>query len=167
VPRRAPAGSFRELRAVGRVAAGGLRITTTHRFRARDIEIQWEIRCRGRCRGRTVDVHLPTWGADAVIDVHARDGTHAPLTSPVASAGVERVELGAAEPGPDAETGALAGEAPGYVATPLSRPPGATLLPVATAPQPTDPNPGPTLAIRLVAGAPFEATSLTVRLSPR
>ncbi|HTE62616.1 MAG TPA: hypothetical protein VK631_19825 [Solirubrobacteraceae bacterium] len=147
---RPPAGSFRELSAGGRVAAGALRIATTHRFRARDIDVRWDIRCDGRCGA--IEVHLPTWGADAVIDVHARDGTHAPLAGAVPLAGVDRVELGA--------------EA-GYAVTPLVRPPGAVLFPVATAPQPTDPNPGPTLAIRLVAGPHVRATSLAVRISPR
>jgi len=41
------------------------------------------------------------------------------------------------------------------------------LLPVATVPQATDPHPGPTLAIRLVAGADLGTTSLAVRISPR
>jgi hypothetical protein len=149
---RPPAGPFRELRATGRVAAGALRITTTHRFRARDVEVRWAVRCRGGCDAREVDVHLPTWGADAVIDVHRLDGGHAPIAHPVALEDVERVELGAAA---------------GYAVTPLSRPRGATLLPVTTAPQPTDPNPGPTLAIRLVAGAAFGDVSLAVRIRPR
>ena len=148
--RRAPAGSFRELRATGRVTAGRLGITTTHRFSARDIAVRWEIRCDGRCG--TIDVHLPTWGADAAIDVHRRDRTHAPLTAAVPLADVDHVELGAAA---------------GYAMTLLSRPTGALLFPVATAPQPTDPHPGPTLAIRLVAGAELRATSLAVRISPR
>jgi hypothetical protein len=92
-------------------------------------------------------VHLPSWGADAVIDVHRRDGTHAPMAEAVALADVARVELGGR-----------------YEATPLGGPPGAVLLPVATTPQPTAPRPGPTLAIRLVAGAPFAHTGLAVRL---
>ena len=37
---RPPAGSFRELRATGRVSTPGLSIATTHRFRARQIEVQ-------------------------------------------------------------------------------------------------------------------------------
>jgi hypothetical protein len=150
VGRRAPAGSFRELRATGRLAAGKLRIATTHRFRARAIDVRWDIRCAGGCGA--IDVHLPTWGADAVIDVHRRDGTHAPLAGAAPLDGVDRVELGA-----DA----------GYALTPLTRPSGAVLIPVATAPQPTDPNPGPTLAIRLAAGPGVRATRLAVRISPR
>jgi hypothetical protein len=151
VGRAVPAGSFRELRVVGSVAAGGLRITTTHRFRAHDVAVRWDIRCAGCGRGE-VDVYLPTWGEDAVIDVQRADGSHAPLAGPVALADVAGVELGA--------------EA-GYAVTPLSRPPGAMLLPVATAPQPTDPHPGPTLAIRFVAGTEPRAASLAVRITPR
>jgi hypothetical protein len=149
---RPPAGSFRDLRVVGRAAARGVRITTTHRFRAREIDVRWQVRCGRGCRAREVDVHLPTWGADAVIVAHRSDGGRAPITGPVALAGVERLELGAAA---------------GYTVTRLSGPRGATLFPVATAPQPTDPNPGPTLAIRLVAGSRPETASLAVRLRPR
>ena len=46
---RPPGGPFRELRAVGSVAARGLSITTTHRFRARDIALRWDVRCRAGC----------------------------------------------------------------------------------------------------------------------
>jgi hypothetical protein len=148
--RRPPAGSFRELRATGRVVAGGLRISTTHRFRAHDIAVRWDIRCDGRCG--TIDVHLPTWGEDSLIDVHGRDGSRAPLSGALPLAGVARLDLGA--------------EA-GYTVTPLNRPPGAVVVPVATAPQPTDPHPGPTLAIRLAAGPDVRATNVAVRIRPR
>jgi hypothetical protein len=149
---RPSAGSFRELRATGRVSTPGLSITTTHRFRAREIEVSWRVRCGRRCGAREVEVHLPTWGSDAVIDAHRSDGSHGPITGPVALAGVERLELGAAA---------------GYTVTPLGGPRGAALLPVATVPQPTDPHPGPTLAIRLFAGTGLRTTSLAVRLTPR
>jgi hypothetical protein len=144
---RAPAGSFRELRTAGRVAGHGLAISTRHRFRAREIELRWAVRCRHRCGARTVDVHLPSWGAEAVIDVHRRDGSRAPLSGPVALGAVARIDLGGR-----------------YDATPLHRPPGAVLLPVATVPQPTAPRPGPTLAIRLVDGVAFARAALAVRV---
>jgi hypothetical protein len=112
--------------------------------------VRWDVRCEFRCR--TIDVHLPTWGEDAAIEVHRRDGSHAPLGAPVALADVARAELGA-----DA----------GYAVTPIGRPPGAVLLPVATAPQPTDPHPGPTLVIRLAAGPAVRETSLALRIRPR
>jgi hypothetical protein len=147
--RSGPAGSFRELRARGRVTAGELRVVTTHRFRAREIEVRWDIRCAGRCGA--VDVHLPTWGADAAIRVRGRDGTTTAPAGAVPLAGVDRLELG---------SGA------GYTVTPLTRPAGAVLFPVATRPQPTDPDPGPTLAIRLGGGARLRTTSLAVRITP-
>jgi hypothetical protein len=149
---RPPAGSFRELRATARVATGRpsvpttrrrAAITTTHRFRARDIGVRWMIDCADPC---TADVHLPSWGDDAVIEVHRRDGSRAPLTGPVALADAERIDLGGR-----------------YTATPITRPPGATLLPVATAPQPTAPHPGPTLTIRLAPGA----ATLAMTIRPR
>jgi hypothetical protein len=144
---RPPAGPFRELRVTGRVATArrsgtAVTIATTHRFRPRDIAARWAI----GGNAATVDVHLPTWGDDAVIDVHRRDGSHAPLTGPVALADVERIELGGR-----------------YTATPMSRPPGAVLLPVATVPQPTAPHPGPTLVIRLAA----RDATLAMRIRPR
>ena len=144
---RPPSGPFRELRAVGSVAARGLSITTTHRFRAREIALRWDVRCRAACGARTVDVHLPTWGADAAIGLRLRAGGRTPLTGPVALADVAAIELGGR-----------------YEVTPLSRPAGAVLLPVATLPQPTAPHPGPTVAIRLANGVPFGQTGLAVRI---
>jgi hypothetical protein len=153
VARRFAAGSFSDLVAVGTVARGGLRITTTHRFRASGIDERWDIRCRGACGPYTVDVDLPTWGAGAAIEAVQSDGSRvrlAPGGAAIPLADVERLELGG-----------------GYTATPTLRAPGAVLLAVATVPQPTDPDPGPTLAIRLAANARVGAASLGLRLSPR
>ncbi len=148
--RALPRGAFSDLRAVGTVRRGGLRITTGHRFRHGSIDERWDVRCHGRCGPYTVDVHLPSWGEDAVIDAIRRDGSRVRLArgAAIPLADVRRIEL------------------PGYAATPTHRAPGAVLLPVATTPQRTDPHPGPTLAIRLVAGATVDATSLGLRLVP-
>jgi hypothetical protein len=143
---RPPAGPFRELRASGRVAAHGITVTTTHRFRARDIAVRWDVRCRAGCAARYVDVHLPTWGTGA-IEIRTRDGGHAPLSGVLPLAGVLDLDL--------------AGR---YTVTPISRPGGAVVFPVATVPQPTAPHPGPTVGIRLVAGRTFERIGLAVRI---
>jgi hypothetical protein len=136
--RSAPFGAFRRLRATGAVERGGLRIATTHAFEPSAIAVAWRIRCGRGCAG--AEVQLPTWDEDAAIAV---DG--APLTSAVPLAAGARLQLGAR-----------------YAATVEAAPPGATIEPVATAPQRTAPHPGPTAVIRLPAGA----TRVAVRLSP-
>jgi hypothetical protein len=141
---RPPAGPFRELRAAGRVTrrdrGRAVTIATSDRFRARDIEVRWDID-----GGALSDVHLPSWGGDAVLAIHRRGGGHAPLGEPVPLTDVERIDFGGR-----------------YTATPLSRPPGAVVLRVETRPQRTAPHPGPTLVIRLPGGSP----SLALRIRP-
>ena len=145
-----PRGAFSDLRAVGTVRRGGLRITTTHRFRHGSIDERWDVACRRACGPYTVDVNLPTWGELTAIYAIRHDGAHVRVEvgQALPLAGVERIELG------------------GYSVTPTHPTPGAVLLPVATAPQRTDTHPGPTLAIRLVTGARVTATSLGLRLVP-
>ena len=149
--RALPAGSFSTLDARGTVQRGGLRITTSHRFRSSSIDERWDVRCAGSCGPYTVDVNLPTWGAGATIDAVRADGSRARLVpgSAIALAEVERLELGG-----------------GYAVTPTLRAPGAVVLPIATRPQSTDPDPGPTLAVRLAANAPITKMSLGLRLTP-
>ena len=142
--RDAPSGPFRQLRATGTIARAGLRITTTHRFDADGIAVRWDIRCRGGCAGREIEVQLPTWGEDAVIASQLAG----PLTGPTPFAATDRLQLGA-----------------GYAVTPIRVPAGAMLLPLRTAPQPTAPHPGPTLAVRLEPGT-ASATTLAVRIEP-
>jgi hypothetical protein len=148
--RALPRGSFRRLEAVGTIRRGNLRITTTHRFRHDGIDERWVVGCRGGCGPYTVDVNLPTWGASTAIDAIHRDGTRVRVQpgQAIPLAGVERIELG------------------GYTARPTLRTPGAVLVAIATVPQGTDPDPGPTLAIRLVAGTTLTATTLALRLTP-
>jgi hypothetical protein len=149
--RRMSVGSFRSLLASGTIARAGLRITTTHHFRPATISERWQVRCRGACGPYTLDVQLPTWGTGAAIAAIRFDGTRVPMRpgSAIALADVERLVLG-----------------DGYTATPTARPPGAALVPVATSPQPTDTDPGPTLAIRLVANARVRSAGLVLRLEP-
>jgi hypothetical protein len=98
----------------------------------------------------TVDINMPTWGEDSATEAIRDDGSRVRLAPGESAppAGVARIELC------------------GYAITPTHPTPGALLLPVATRPQPTDPHPGPTLSIRLVAGARFSAASLGLRLAP-
>jgi hypothetical protein len=55
----------------------------------------------------------------------------------------------------------------GYVLVILEAPAGAALHLLATTAQASAPDPGPTLAVRLVAGRPFRRARLAVRLAPR
>ena len=148
--RALPRGSFRELVAVGTIRRGNLRVITTHRFRDDRIDESWDVSCRGACGPYTADVNLPTWGAGTAIEAIRRDGTRVRLElgQAIPLSGIERIDLG------------------GYTARPTHSPPGAVLVPVATAPQGTDPDPGPTLAIRLVSRARLGATRLAMRLTP-
>jgi hypothetical protein len=146
--RAAPSGSFRRLRVKGTIARAGLRITTTHRFEPASIDVRWDIRCRGGCAGREIDVQLPTWGEDATISVQPPGGAATPLAAPLPLGPADTLQLGT-----------------GYTVTPVRVPAGATLLPLRTAPQPTAPHPGPTLAVRLDPGA-ASATSLAVHITP-
>jgi hypothetical protein len=146
--RKASSGSFHELRAVGRVAAGRLSITTRHRFLPDAIEERWDVACAGPCGPYTVDVLLPSYGRDAGIAVQGEDGAVAPLTVPRALEGVARVQVG------------------GYGVTPLGAPGGALLLAVPGTAQVTAPEPGPTLFVRLVAGAELRRVGFGVRITP-
>ena len=163
-PRRYPsvpyAGPFRALDARGTIARGNLRIATTNRFRPGHIDVRWDVRCSGGCGPFTVDVHLPTWGASAAIDVTRRDGSKVRLAGPGAGGGrtlglaaAGRIALGRGRRG-------------GYEVTPLHDAPGAVLRPVAARWQATNPHPGPVLAVRLVARERFRRASLSVRLRP-
>ena len=136
--------------AVGTIRRGNLRVITTHRFHDDRIDERWDVGCRGACGPYTVDVNLPTWGAGTAIEAIRRDGTRVRLElgQAIPLSGIERIDLG------------------GYSARPTHSPPGAILVPVATAPQRTDPDPGPTLAIRLVSQARLSATRLALRLTP-
>jgi hypothetical protein len=137
--RRHPRGPFRVLDAVGTLRRGGVRVTTRHRFRGGSVEERWTVRC-----GCAAEVQLPT-RAGTAIELVGRDGSRSPLVPGAALAGVARIALG------------------GYSATPLRFPRGARLFPVATRPQRTSPDPGPTLAIRLPR---VSAATVGLRLVP-
>jgi hypothetical protein len=145
------AGAFSDLRAVGTVARAGLRVTIAHRFRNSSIEERWDFACRKGCVPGTVDVELPTWGADTRVVAELAGGGRVELQpgSSLPLAGVVRLDLG------------------GYDAVPLLADPGATLRLLATSPQATDTRPGPTLAITIAGGgAPLHAARLALRLEP-
>jgi hypothetical protein len=158
-PVRPYAGTFRELEARGSIGAAGARIRTRYAFAPRHIDARWRVRCK-RCPGRTVDVLLPTWGAQAAIDVVMRSGRRVRLAGPggpdratLPLRSVARIRLGRGRRG-------------GYVASPIGRLPGGVLRTIRPRFQVTNTHPGPTLAIRLVAGRQFKRASLALSLVP-
>ena len=154
-----PAGPFGRLESRGRVARGGLRIHTRHRFGPDAIQAAWRVTCHGPCGPWDVELDLPTWGAGATIDVVRRDGATVRLAGPgavpaaVALADVRRIELGGRD-------GA------GYTATPVAGTDRGVLAIVRPAPQRTAPDPGPTLTLRLLEDAPVRELELALRLVP-
>ena len=155
---RPHAGTFHTLESRGSIAAAGVRITTDHTFAPRHIDARWHIHCRG-CAGRVVDLLLPTWGPAAHVDAIRPDGTAIRLagdgkdraTLPLRA--IARLDLGRGVRG-------------GYTVLPLSRTRHGVLHTIQPRWQNTNPHPGPTLAIRLVAHRRFRHTSFALRLVP-
>ena len=148
-PARPYAGPFKVLEAAGAVARRGARVRVRHRFGRAVIRERWTVGCARRCAARAT---FPTWGADAAIDVLLDDGRRVRLAGPGAVTGatarlgeVARIRLGR-----------------GYTVTPVRGPARATLTAVATRPQRTNPDPGPSLAIDLPRGG----SELSVALRP-
>lgn len=156
-PRRPYAGPFDVLEARGAVASRGVSVRVAHRFGARTIETRWLVRSDGRAALR-VRAHFPTWGKASVVDVIRRDGSVLRLAGPGATGAavrlgeVARVRLGAA--------------AGGYRLLPSAGSRDATLVALPGRPQPSNPSPGPTLAIELASAERFHERELAVRVVP-
>ena len=151
-PRRAYAGSFSTLEAVGVTRSGAATIFTRHRFRPGHIQIRWTLTPR-RPRGRyTVRAQFPSWGRRAAVYAVYADGRRVRLGS-----GARR--LG------DIRWFHLAGEETGYVVVPVGRVHGRARL-LRPRPQSSDPRPGPTLALELRTRARLRRLTATVRIAP-
>jgi hypothetical protein len=145
------AGRFAAIGALGHVARGAVRMTSTHRFRPDSIETRWAVTCSAGCAGSRVDAHFPSWGRGAHVVAVLRGGVRVRLfrDGPVVRLGdVARVELA------------------GYDVVPLEGPAEARLRLVGAPRQATNPDPGPTLAIRLVDRARLTGVALAVRVIP-
>ena len=149
-PRRPYAGPFRRLEAIAVTRDEALTITTRHLFRADSIETYWTVEPRRAARGRwSIDVLFPSTGAEAFVDAELEDGTLARL-------GERR--LG------DVRRLHVHSRDSGYVIEPLMRAPGRLRL-LHPAPQDSAPEPGPTLAIRLLTARTLRPLSFAVRIS--
>jgi hypothetical protein len=160
-PDRPYAGPFRTLEAVAVTRGDGVAITTLHRFRPEWVETRWTIEPREhrgtieprrRARGRwSVDVLFPSTG-DAAVFATLEDGRR------------ERLGAGTRRLG-DVRWLHVAGEESGYVIVPLD-PPAARMRLLQPEPQDSAPDPGPTLAIALLARAPLRRMSFAARIAP-
>lgn len=152
-PDRPYAGPFRTLEAVAVTRGDGVAITTLHRFRPDHVETLWTIEPRRRARGRwSVDVLFPSTGRDAAVFAVLDGGRR------------ERLGEGTRRLG-DVRWLHLAGEESGYVIVPLD-PPAARMRLLHPEPQDSAPDPGPTLAIALLARSPLRPLRFAVRIAP-
>jgi hypothetical protein len=154
-PRRAYAGAFSQLEAVGSTRGPGLTIQTRHRFRADSVQTWWRVTPEGNRRSpHDVTAMFPSTGSDATVTAVLRDGARVQL-SPTAS-----VRLA------DTAFFHLSGTSCGYVVVPRSQAPRGRARLIAARPQASAPLPGPTLALELITGAPLRPVTLSVRIAP-
>ena len=131
--RRAYAGPFHDLRVAGEISRGGVRATTRYRFTPRFIEAGWTLRASRRVQAT---VTFPSWGRGAHVDARLRDGRTVRLgRGALALAQVAWLHVFSARAG--------------YRIVP--RGVGDVRL-VGVRPQPSDPNPGRTVEVRLPDG---------------
>jgi hypothetical protein len=150
-PTQAYAGPFRDLRATGSVSARGLQADVTHRFTSGFVDTTWVVRRRS---GRySVDALFPSWGNEARVDALLRTGRVVTVTgAKLALAGVDRFLVHSSRSG--------------YAVIVRRAPQGAVAHLLRTLPQPSDPDPGPTLAIELAHRSRAGRVALSVRLVP-
>ena len=153
-PKHAYAGPFGEIEAVGTTNGHTAMIVSRHRFRSAHIESTWHIRPRPGARGEhTIRAQFPSWGAWATVTAVLHDGTsHLLGNTPIALRRIAWFYI--------------AGEDGGYVLVLRSRglPGKARLLHPRR--QPSQPNPGPTLALELLTRGRLRRRTVTVRYAP-
>ena len=133
--RRALAGAFADLEAVGSVRRSGIKVISRYRFTPAWIEGRWSV---DGSRG-PVDVTFPSWGRESRVVAVLRDGRRVLLRG-------ERLALD------EVASLHVISERSGYTVQPLGRPEGATVRLIATSPQSSAPAAGPTLAVGLRRG---------------
>jgi hypothetical protein len=129
------AGRFRVLRAGGRVTGGGVSARSTYTFRRREIVGEWTVRSTTK-RRRSAEALFPSTGGErAAVWALLRSG--------------EAVQLTASRPVRGVAAFWVQSERSGYVVEPLDRVKGSTASLIQPRRQPSAPDPGPTLSIRL------------------
>jgi hypothetical protein len=129
------AGPFDVLRVTGRRAAGGVGARSTYTFRRNSIVAEWTVRAT-TSRRRSAEALFPSTGGErAAVWALLRDGQAVQVTA-------ERPVMGVA-------AFWVQSERSGYVVEPLDRVKGATASLIQPNRQPSAPDPGPTLSVRL------------------
>ena len=152
-PRHAYAGPFRTLDAEGWTTGPTVRIRSRHRFTAAHIESTWSLLPRTRNGRHSAHLLFPTWSDRATITVVGRDGSRRGLRK-------GRVDLARVA------WFELIGPAGGYVVVPRGATPRARVHLLHPAAQSSAPDPGPTLAVELLAGERLHRIDVTMRYAP-
>ena len=153
-PKRAYAGSFREIEARGTTSGQTATVVSRHRFRTGHIESTWHVGAKPGARGEhTIRAQFPSWGRSATVTAVLHDGSrHLLADKPIALRRIAWFHI--------------AGEDGGYVVVLQSKNlPGQALL-LAPRAQPSSPRPGPTLALELLTRGRLRSRTLTVRYAP-
>jgi hypothetical protein len=148
--RRALAGAFTELEAVGHLEQGGAGVTSRYRFTPASIEGRWAVTGRGVGR---VDVTFPSWGRGASVVAALCDGRRVTL-------GGARIALA------DVRSLHVISERGGYTVEPLVRPRGAVVGLVGTTPQSSAPSAGPSLVVALRRAGARTAFGARITVDP-
>lgn len=153
-PRRAYAGPFQRLEAVGSTRGPGVRIHTRHRFTASYVQTWWRLLPAGRREHHDVRVQFPSTGADTTVTVALRDGRV------VALGAGDSVRLA------DVAWAHLGGRECGYVVVPRSRAlPGRATV-VRPQSQSSAPHAGPALVFELLSDDRLRPLTASVRVAP-
>lgn len=153
-PRRAYAGPFRRLEAVGSTHGPGVEIHTRHRFTAGHVQTWWRVLTDGRRDAHDVSVLFPSTGDDVTVAVALRDGRRVELTSD------------SSVPIADVAWVHLSGSECGYVVVPRSRAlPGWARIHRPRA-QSSAPHAGPTLAFELLRNGVLQTLTASVCIAP-
>ncbi len=147
------AGPFDVLRVTGRRAGGGVDARSTYTFRRNSIIGEWRVKATTRLR-RSAEALFPSTGGErAAVWALLRDGQDVQLTA-------ERPVMGVA-------AFYVQSERSGYVVEPIDRVKGATASIIQPDRQPSAPDPGPTLSVRLTGRlARKRPVHFSVRITP-
>jgi hypothetical protein len=147
------AGRFDVLRVTGRREAGGVNARSTYTFRRNAIIGEWTVRATTRLR-RSAEALFPSTGGErAAVWALLRDGQAVQVTEPRPVMGVAAFYVQS--------------ERSGYVVEPIDRVKGATVSIIQPRRQPSAPDPGPTLSVRLTGRlARKRPVHFSVRIEP-
>jgi hypothetical protein len=149
---RAYAGAFRAIEAVGHTHGRGFAATVAHRFTRDYVRTRWVLRRTGATGPHTADVLFPSWGGRAAaVTAVLRSGRRVAV-------GGRALRLRDVR---DFEIRSAHG---GYRVS-AQAPRGASARTVRPARQSSNPDPGPSLAIRIGFGA-VRAARLSARIAP-